>query len=169
MDDELRTALAELSVQRFLADEARLLDEGRFDQWLELFAAECTYELHCLELVSEQRRGGRPPSPVRHLMASDDRARLALRVARLERGLAGAERPPSVTRRLVTNIRLAAHDGATALVHSHVLVHQVRFAQHTLVGSREDHLERSGDGWAIRRRTVVLDHTDLPRTLTQLL
>lgn len=168
MDDQLRIALVELSVQRFLADEARLLDEGHYDRWLELFAAECIYELQCLELVSEQRRGGRPPRPARLLMACDDRVRLALRVARLERGLAGAERPSSITRRLVTNIRLTAHDDTTAVVHSHVLVHQVRFAQHTLVGSREDHLDRSGDGWAIRRRTVVLDHTDLPRTLTQL-
>lgn len=169
MDDDLRIALAELSVQRFLVDEARLLDDGRLDSWLELFAAECTYELFCLELVSEKLRGGAPARPAPLLMASDDHARLALRVGRLARGLAGAERPPSITRRLVTNIRLVSHDDMTAIVDSHILVHQVRFGAHTLVGSRRDHLERAGDGWTIRKRRVVLDHTDLPRTVTQLL
>src|SRR5438105_10238824 len=103
-------------VEQFLYREARLLDERRFREWLELFTDDVRYWMGA--------RSNRYPrtskaisilSPNRYV--EDDKTRddelsifdetketLSGRVARLETGMAWAEDPPSRTRHLSTNI-----------------------------------------------------------------
>ena len=85
------------SCARFLAEEARLLDRDRFDDWLALFAPECIYWVP----------GTRDGDPRREIaIAFDDRRRLEDRIFRLKTGEAWSQRPGSRTTRMVSNIEL---------------------------------------------------------------
>lgn len=75
------------AVQRLLALEARLLDEQRFEEWLELFTAECVYWV---------ASNWPPEDPAREVSITlDDRRRLEDRVVRYRTGHAFSQLPLS--------------------------------------------------------------------------
>ena len=79
------------AVQRLLAQEARLLDEHRFEEWLELFTAECLYWV---------ASNWPPENPVRDVSITlDDRRRLEDRIVRYRTGHAFSQLPLSRTTR----------------------------------------------------------------------
>ena len=88
------TALHEATT--FLTREARLIDEGRFNHWLELFSDDCLY------WVPVTSGGGEPRTEVSH--AFDDRRRLTDRVYWLRTGLAYSQIPATRTRRVISNV-----------------------------------------------------------------
>jgi 3-phenylpropionate/cinnamic acid dioxygenase small subunit len=98
----------------------------------------------------------------------DDKEFLALRVRRLASRLAHAERPPSTTRHLITNVvvEVAADDAVD--VRASFMVCQLRpgLADQLFFGKRQDHLRRVAGEWRIARRLVTIDQNPLPRTLT---
>ncbi|HEY7065486.1 MAG TPA: aromatic-ring-hydroxylating dioxygenase subunit beta [Chloroflexota bacterium] len=102
------------------------------------------------------------------LLFDDDKSFLALRVRRLESRLAHAERPPSVTRRVVANLIVEPAVGSAVDVRASFVVYQARagLADQLFFGKRHDRLRQIDGEWRIARRTVVLDHNPLPRTLT---
>lgn len=75
------------AVERLLTLEARLLDEQRFEEWLQLFTAECVYWV----------AGNWPPEdPARAVSITlDDRRRLEDRVVRYRTGHAFSQLPLS--------------------------------------------------------------------------
>ena len=79
----------------FLHREARLLDEGRFEDWLALFAAECL-------LWIPGSPGGDPKREI--AVAFDDRRQLEGRIYRLRTGYAWSQVPQSRTSRIVANV-----------------------------------------------------------------
>lgn len=103
----------------FLAGEARLVDEGRFNDWLELFTDDCLY------WVPVTPGGGEPTAEVSH--AFDDRRRLTDRVYWLRTGLAFCQIPASRTRRVIGNVETTV-DPSTGdrLVRSNFVVHEFR-------------------------------------------
>lgn len=77
----------EQDLLRFVVREARLLDEGRYDEWLELFAEDGHY---WVPLVHGQT------DPVLHnSLAYEDILLLRLRVERLKSPRAFSQQPPS--------------------------------------------------------------------------
>src|SRR3954469_23727785 len=90
-----------LGVQALLYREARLLDERRFDEWLELFTEDAHYWLPI-----EGGGGAGGPS-----LISDTRAAMEERVFRLTRTLAHAQNPPSRTQHDVTNVEVVSESG----------------------------------------------------------
>jgi benzoate/toluate 1,2-dioxygenase beta subunit len=135
---------------RLLIQEARLIDEGRFNDWLELFTDDCLY------WVPVVPGGGDPRHEVSH--AFDDRRRLTDRVYWLRTGLAFCQIPQSRTRRLITNVE-ALDDPATGarLVRSNVLVTEFRAGATKLYAGWYGHvLARRGDEWRIRLKQVNL-------------
>ena len=72
-----------LEIERFLYREARLLDEGRMEEWLDLFSSECLY------WVPITPGGGNPLQEVS--LAFDDRRRLEDRIYRLRTGYAWSQ------------------------------------------------------------------------------
>jgi benzoate/toluate 1,2-dioxygenase beta subunit len=136
--------------QRLLIQEARLIDEGRFNDWLELFTDDCLY------WVPVVPGGGDPRHEVSH--AFDDRRRLTDRVYWLRTGLAFCQIPQSRTRRLITNVE-ALDDPATGarLVRSNMLVTEFRAGTTKLYAGWYGHvLARQGDEWRIRLKQVNL-------------
>ncbi|MES1264988.1 MAG: aromatic-ring-hydroxylating dioxygenase subunit beta, partial [Variovorax sp.] len=72
----------------FVAAEAALLDDGRFDEWLALFAEEGRYWVPLL--------GARQADPLSHnSLAYEDRLLLQLRIERLKNPRAHSQHPPS--------------------------------------------------------------------------
>jgi 3-phenylpropionate/cinnamic acid dioxygenase small subunit len=160
-------------IEQFVYQEARLLDTGRFHEWLQLFTGDVHYWM-------SGRTNRYPPSskaitmldPDRYSEGdSDDRGlfdedikSLTARVARLDTGMAWAEDPPSRTRHLITNIEVVPGASETELtVHCNFLVYRSRgeTEQDFYVGAREDLLRRVDGAWKIARRGLTLDQNVL--------
>ncbi len=163
-------------VERFLYREARLLDERRFREWLELFADDVHYWMG-----SRSNRYPRTSKAIAILdperYVEDDLARedelaildenkqtLVGRVDRLDTGMAWAEDPPSRTRHLITNIEVEPGEAAQEIrVYSNFMVYRSRAEteQDFYVGARRDVLRRVGGAWKIAGRKVILDQNVL--------
>jgi benzoate/toluate 1,2-dioxygenase beta subunit len=91
------------SVEKLLLQEAALLDERRFEEWLALYTRDCLY---WVPAAPGQKSG---KDQVSHIY--DDRKLLETRVRRLQHTMAHAQLPASRTVHLVTNVR-PADDGA---------------------------------------------------------
>lgn len=153
-------------VASWLYHEARLLDEGRFDEWLDLLSDDIAYEAP-VRLTKELGQGGESAYKVvgnqYHFL--EDRNTLGLRIERLKTDFAWAEDPPSRTRRFVSNILL---DGGNAQdeveVHNYLLLSRNRGDDtHTdlLSAQRQDVLRRSEEGWRLTRRHILIDQAVL--------
>jgi hypothetical protein len=83
--------------ERLIKREARLLDDGEFERWIELFSRECIYWIPL----------GRANDPRREVTVEfHDRRRLADRVARLRTGSAYSQIPPTRTCHLLSNLEI---------------------------------------------------------------
>ena len=90
--------------ETFLIQEARLLDERRFREWMELFAEDGTY---WVPAVPDQA------SPFDQVsLFYDDRELMKTRVERLEHPRIHVQTPPSRTAHLVGNVLLEQADEA---------------------------------------------------------
>lgn len=98
-----------------LEREARLLDQLRYEDWLNLFARECIY------WVPSTPNAGDPRREVSVMF--DDRRRLEDRIYRLRTGFAWSQAPASRTVRLIGNVEVFAtgHDGVR-MVRSNFLI-----------------------------------------------
>jgi len=156
------------SVSQFLYREARYLDERRYRDWLGLLDDEVRYWMPIRRVpvfdTTTTDRAIDHELTGRDQLAyfDDDRATLELRVNRIECGLAWAEEPPSMFRRVIANIEVVPQDEPHVVrVHSNVVLYRSRFAdkQETLVGHRTDLIRDASDGLRLSDRTVVLEGT----------
>jgi benzoate/toluate 1,2-dioxygenase beta subunit len=134
--------------------EARLLDEGRLEDWLELFVPECLYWMPMTP------GGGDPAQEV--TLAFDDRRRLEDRVAWLRSAYIWSQIPRSRTLRMITNVEvLATGEPDEVLVRSNFVVYDVRpgYAA-TFPGWSAHRLRATDDGWAIVVKQINLLDSD---------
>jgi 3-phenylpropionate/cinnamic acid dioxygenase small subunit len=163
-------------IEQFLYREARLLDERRFREWLELFTDDVRYWM-----ASRSNRYPRNSKAISILdperYVEDDRTRedelavldetkatLAARIARLETGMAWAEDPPSRTRHMIGNIEVEPGAVAAELsVFSNFIVYRSRAEseQDFYVGARADVLRRVDGALKIAHRKLTLDQNVL--------
>ncbi len=163
-------------VEQFLYFEARLLDERRFHEWLELLTDDVRYWMpvrtaryakHSKSVVildDETYDDTELAQQDEAAYLDEDEASLQMRIARLDTGMAWAEDPPSRTRHFITNIEVTAGEAATELrVGCNVMVYRSRGGteQDFFVGRREDVLRRINGSWKIACRTIVLDQNVL--------
>jgi 3-phenylpropionate/cinnamic acid dioxygenase small subunit len=167
-DDLLR------EIEQFLYREARLLDERRFHEWLELFTDDVRYWMtgrstryprssKAITVLDAERR---QECETEDELAILDETKVTLegRVARLDTGMAWAEDPPSRTRHVISNVEVEPDDTASEVkVYSNFLVYRTRAEteQDLYVGAREDVLRRVGGAWKIARRKLILDQNVL--------
>ena len=158
--DEIR------EIEQFLYEEAFLLDERRFPEWLGLFTDDARYWMPTRNTLAKSQ-------PNAHTSVDDElttegelawfddsKLTLVARVARLQGGIAWAEDPPSRTRRLLSNIHVASGEAEGEFrVRSYFLLHRTRhqIEREVFVGCRHDVLRRTSDGLRIARRKIVLD------------
>ena len=163
-------------VERFLYREARLLDERRFHEWLELFTDDVHYWMagrssryprssKSIGILDPDRYVDAELTREDELAILDEtKTTLGGRIARLDTGMAWAEDPPSRTRHIITNIEVEPGDAASELkVYSNFVVYRSRAEteEDFYVGARQDVLRRVDGAWKIARRKLVLDQNVL--------
>ena len=157
-------------IEDFLLEEADLLDQRRYEEWLALLADDLHYFMPMRRNVAfgthaehENTRAGRDIS-----WFDEDKWTLAKRVEQVMTGIHWAEEPLSRVCHFVTNIRLAAvrpsvEAAAEVEVGSRFIVYQNRVETETYLfaGRRNDLLRRENSGWRLARREILLDQNVL--------
>jgi len=160
MDSDLRR-----QIEDFYYLEAELLDDRKLREWYELLAEDIRYwmpvrhnELERPDDITQELS-----RPGESYYFDDDSKSLRIRVERAYSKIAWAEVPPSRTRHLITNVRVKKDDGQEVEVESNFLVYRTRMEtdKDLFVGTRRDVLRRSGGGFKIARRTIILDQAVL--------
>src|SRR5215470_9926775 len=126
-------------VEQFLYREARLLDERRFHEWLQLLTDDIRYWMAGrINRYPKSSKAIAILDPDRYVeddltkegelaILDEDKTTLDARVRRLDTGMAWAEDPPSRTRHLISNIEVEAGEGASEVkVYSNFLVYRSR-------------------------------------------
>lgn len=147
-----------LQVSDWLYQEADLLDQGRFQDWLNLMDP----DVHYYAPVRQNLYQNSLDSQMR--IFEENLRTLTLRVERLYTEFAWAESPPSRTRHNITNIRVRSVAEGVVGVQSNFTFVRSRgedAASDVLSGQREDTLRRKGDGFMLLERRIVLDQTVL--------
>src|ERR1700761_6080649 len=113
--------------ERFLQHEARLLDEGKFDDWLALFTPD-----GCYWVPSEPDQEN--PHDTVSLMY-DDRRLLETRVRRLASPRIYSQEPRSRTSRIVANVTVEETGPDHALIRSKLMMIEFRRNEQRLFGA----------------------------------
>jgi 3-phenylpropionate/cinnamic acid dioxygenase small subunit len=171
MDDRIAR-----EVERFLYREARLLDERRFHEWLELLADDIRYWMtarsnrypkssKAIAILDLGRYVEEDLAGEEELAILDEtKETLSARVARLDTGMAWAEDPPSRTRHMIGNVEVEPGDHPSEFkVYSNFIVYRSRAEteEDFYVGARQDVLRRVEGRWQIARRRLTLDQNVL--------
>jgi len=152
------------AIERFLVREARLLDDRRFEEWVELFTDDAHYWMPVRADKSNKRNGEEFALPGELAYFDETKDTLERRVAKVRTGLAWAEEPPSRTRHVITNIAAEETERPDEYrVSSYFMLYRTRLErkQDLFVGTRDDLIRRVGDDWRIARRAILLDQTVL--------
>jgi len=146
-------AFAREQVERFIYDEAQLMDEHRYDEWLALWTDDALYWVPS---------GRDEIDPKREIaLIYDDRVRLQVRIARLKSGFAHAQEPKSRMRRVVANIVIDEVENAELLVQSNFLLAELRRGKQDLFAGRTQHRLRPHDGsFKLVSKKVLLVNND---------
>ena len=147
------------ALMQFYIHEAWLLDERKFDDWLELFTDDVFYfmprrrNVHRKDLAQELTEVGDLA------IFEDDKTYLRMRVERLQTGMAWAEDPPSRTRHLVGNLVVELLPNGEVQAKTAFILYRSHHEtdENIFAGSREDVLRQVAGQWKIARRVIVLD------------
>lgn len=142
-------------VEDFLYDEADLLDNWRYDDWLALFEEGGRYEIPTTDYAgwSPHESGS---------FVDDDWDLVQARVKRLKSRKAHAENPHSRTQRLISNVRVSPGDDGTVRVTASFAVYRARDGHFDTYVGRYDHILVVTDaGLRFRRRRSILGHEQL--------
>jgi 3-phenylpropionate/cinnamic acid dioxygenase small subunit len=136
----------------FVAAEAALLDAGRFEEWLALFADDGYY---WVPLLGARQTDARSHNSI----AYEDRLLLELRVERLKDPRAHSQHPPSACQHVLQRPVVERTDeaGATVLLRTPFIYIESRGEdQLLLAGTCRHELVRRSESWAIRLKRIDL-------------
>ena len=164
MSVDLAGLLVRHEVQEFLYREAELLDERRYEDWLDLFTDDAHYFMPMRRNVphdESEREFTRAGADVNWFDEGKDT--LSRRVAQIRTGIHWAEEPVSRICHMVSNVQVLHASETEVGVKSRFLIYRNRVETETdvLVGKREDLLRRVDGGFKIARRKIVLDQSVL--------
>jgi 3-phenylpropionate/cinnamic acid dioxygenase small subunit len=147
-------------INQFYVDEAWLLDERKYKEWLALLTDDIFY--YSPRRKNVYRREIEREIPERGTdigYFEEDHNAMEVRVARLETGMAWSDDPPSRTRHLYGNLKVARRDNGEVWAKSAFLVYRSHLEtdQEFYSGYREDILRPDGDSFKIAERTIILD------------
>ena len=141
--------------EAFLVDEARILDEGRFEDWLALFTENAWY------WVPSEPNQDSPLTTVS--LMYDDRKLLETRVRRLISPRIHAQEPRSRTSRIVANVTIQERRAGAALVRSKFMMIEYRRGDQRLFAGTSFHeLVRMEATLRIASKRVDLVNCDAP-------
>lgn len=150
-----------LACERLLVAEARLIDRGHLDEWLDLYTDDCAYWL------PTDVHGADPGKVVS--WEFNDRRRLEERVERLGTGRAFSQQPVTRTTHLYTNFEMmtAGVDEAGAdemeVLCNFLIQTSLSGKQSQRAGWNGFILRRTAAGWRIVLKRIGLFDADLPQ------
>lgn len=166
---ELAQLLLKHEIEVFLFQEAELLDERRFEDWLGLLTDDVRYWMPIRRNVKfgeSEREFTREGQDINWFDEGKDT--LIRRVNQILTGVHWAEEPLSRICHLVSNVQILRVTPSVAepnevAAKSRFLVYRNRVETETdtLVGKREDVLRKVNGQWKIAHRKVILDQNVL--------
>ncbi|MSP43406.1 MAG: 3-phenylpropionate/cinnamic acid dioxygenase subunit beta [Alphaproteobacteria bacterium] len=162
--------LLQREIEAFYYHEAELLDDRRFEEWLDLLTPDVTYFMPLRRNVKygAQQRAENSAEGLDAAWFDEGKHTLTQRVAQIKTGIHWAEEPLSRVRHLVTNVQIAGNaTGAGGVreleVKSRFMVYRNRVDDETdiFVGERTDRLRKSDNGWKVAGRVILLDQSTL--------
>jgi 3-phenylpropionate/cinnamic acid dioxygenase small subunit len=152
-------------IEEFLYDEANMLDERRFKDWLPTLAEDLRYFMPMEFNVKFGEHAQRELTKREEQMSwfNEGKWTLTKRVEQILTGVHWAEEPLSRVCRLVTNVQLSAIETNEAGelevdVSSRFLIYQNRceYEQYYFVGDRLDRVRLTHAGWQLASREIRL-------------
>lgn len=150
-------------IEEFLYDEANLLDERRFKEWLDTLAEDLRYFMPMEYNVKAGEHATRELTKRAQQMSwfNEGKWTLTKRAEQILTGVHWAEEPLSRVCRLVSNVQLTAiqtnAQGEMEVgVSSRFLIYQNRceYEQYFFVGDRLDVIRRTAEGWKLADREI---------------
>lgn len=162
--EELEGQLVDLDtwyrLQQFYFYEAELLDDGRFADWLEIFADDLHYWAPTRSNRTRRQQALSIAAPNEAAFYDETKDSLAWRIRRFDSGMAWAEDPPSRTRHLISNLT-ARYNGAQELTaRTNFIVWRSRLEreQDWYTGERRDVVRINPDGtFQVAKRRILFD------------
>lgn len=147
-------------ITKFLFNEARLLDEHRWDEWLRLFTPD---GLYWVPLVHGQTDYLNHAS-----LFCEDALLRSMRARRLEQARAYSQQPPTRTVHVLGNISLESRTEAGCVVRSTFHLLEWRKTEQRAFGGSVLHtLRREVAEWRIEMKRVELVNCDAPHEALQ--
>ena len=157
-------------IEEFLYDEAELLDQRNFKEWLDILSDDLIYFMPIRRNVKfgahnekENTREGYDIS-----WFEEDKRTLSKRIDQIHTGKHWAEEPLSRVSRMITNIQLqnvkpTMQKPYEVGIKSRFLIYQNRSETecNTFYGKRSDILRLESGGWKLIRREIILDQNIL--------
>jgi len=146
----------------FVAHEARLLDERRYDEWLALFADDGRY---WVPLQGAAQQEGAP----HNALADEDRLLLGLRIERLKNPRAHSQHPASRCQHVLQASTVLRDDPDICELRTPFVYIEARGERSvTLAGTCFHRLVKAGGAWRIRLKRVDLLDAGAPLPSIQL-
>jgi len=142
-----------MNVEQFLYHEARLLDTGELEAWLELFTDDATYWIP----LEKNQKDPLETSSIIH----DDRTLLELRVKQARHPRAHARQPLARTVHQVGNVMVFSEQNSEIHVGSTLNLVEFRAEKQRVWGALVEHrLRRAGDSFRIAHKRVDLVNSE---------
>jgi len=144
--------LRETALCDFVAQEAALLDEGRYEPWLDLFTDDGRYWVPLLGRFQEDAHS-------HNSIAYEDRLLLQLRIQRLRDSRAHSQHPPSRCQHVlqISRVEHVDEDAGTAVLRTPFLYIEARGEEQLLLaGSYRHLLVRTPAGLRMQQKRVDL-------------
>jgi benzoate/toluate 1,2-dioxygenase beta subunit len=141
-----------MNIEQFLYHEARLLDTGQLEAWLELFTDDATYWVP----LEKNQADPLETSSIIH----DDRTLLELRVKQARHPRAHARLPLARTVHQVGNIQILEKDSEVQVNSTLQLVEWRQEKQRVWGALVEHRLRRAGDSFRIAHKRVDLVNSE---------
>lgn len=148
------------SVANLLAREATLLDEKRWDEWLQLFSADAEYWVPAWD---SETGPNQDPDTELSLIYYSGRFGLEDRVYRIRGGNSSASVPLPRTCHMVSNVLASFHEDGSCTATANWNCHVYRSRQTAVFyGSYRYLLIPDGDGWLIGKKRILLMNDAVP-------
>lgn len=165
----IHSLLLSREIEEFLYAEADLLDDRRYDEWLDLLTDDVRYWMPMarnFQFGESEREWTRELDELAWF--DEGKTTLAQRVQQIMTGIHWAEEPASRVTHMVTNVSIvhaapSVEAPVEVTVRCRFLVYRNRLQDEIdiLVGKRRDVLRRVEGGWKIARREIFIDQNVL--------
>jgi len=161
---DIDSLLLAREIEVFLYAEAELLDERRFEAWLDLLTEDVRYWMPMRRNVKfgeQTRENTRERQDMNWF--DEGKETLTQRVRQILTGVHWAEEPLSRVCHMVSNVQILQASAEEVTVSSRFLVYRNRLETETdfFVGKRQDVLRKVNGQWKIARRQIILDQNVL--------